>query len=176
MDNANIDVKALFSITYGLYIVSSASEGKLNGQIANAAMQITSSPACLTICLNKANLTTEIIKNSGIFSLSVLESGTPMTFIGKFGFKSGRSIEKFIDTEYETWQTGAPVVTQYSVAALEARVTGSMDLPTHMLFVGEVVSSRFFKDESPLTYADYHRVKKGKSPKTAPTFEFNGVN
>ena len=90
-----LDMKALFSLTYGMYIVNTAEGGRLNGQIANTVMQITSEPLCVATCLNKANLTTELIQKSGIFSVAVLEEDVPMTFIGQFGFKSGRDIDKF---------------------------------------------------------------------------------
>ena len=99
----NIDMKALFSLTYGMYIVSTDLEGKLNGQIANTVMQITSEPICVATCLNKANLTTEMIAKSGRFSVAVLELEVPMTFIGQFGFKSGRDMENI----------GAPQSPQY---------------------------------------------------------------
>ena len=170
-----IDMKALFSMTYGMYIVSTVWDGKLNGQIANAAMQITAEPKCVTTCINKANLTTDMVKESGVFSISVLEFDVPMTFLGQFGFKSGRDINKFENVNYLTGMTGAPMVTDWSIAVFEARVCHSLELPTHMLFVGEVVSAKFLKEAKPLTYADYHSVKKGKSPKTAPTFGFNAV-
>jgi len=173
MENEKIDKKALFNMTYGMYIVSTAAEGKLNGQIANAAMQITGEPVCVAVCLNKANLTTEMISKSGSFAVSVLEQDVPMTFIGQFGFKSGRDIDKFENVNFITGDTGAPMVTDWSIGVLEADVVQKMELETHILFVGEVVSSKFLKEATPLTYADYHLIKKGKSPKTAPTFGFN---
>lgn len=171
----NIDMKALFSMTYGMYIISTAADGKLNGQIANTAMQITADPVCIVTCLNKANFTTELIMKSRVFSVSVLEQDVPMTFIGQFGFKSGRDIDKFANVDHIIGETGAPMIKDWSVASFEAKVHDIMDLPTHILFVGEVVSAKYFKDASLLTYADYHIIKKGKSPKTAPTFGFNAV-
>lgn len=170
-----IDMKALFSLTYGMYIVGTACEGRLNGQIANTVMQITSEPLCVATCLNKANLTAELIGRSGIFSVSVLEEDVPMTFIGQFGFKSGRDIDKFADVRYEAGATGAPLVKDWAIAAFDAKVVRTVDMPSHVLFVGEVQCARFFKEASPLTYAAYHLVKKGKSPKTAPTFGFNAL-
>lgn len=175
MSLEGIDMKALFSMTYGMYIISTVLDGKLNGQIANAVMQITAEPKCVTTCINKANLTTDMVRESGVFSISVLEFDVPLTFLGQFGFKSGRDINKFENVNYLTGMTGAPMVTDWSIAVFEARVCHSLELPTHMLFVGEVVSAKFLKEAKPLTYADYHSVKKGKSPKTAPTFGFNAV-
>lgn len=174
MEN-QIDMKALFSMSYGVYIVSTAAGGIMNGQIANAAMQITGDPVCVATCLNKVNLTTEMITKSEAFTVSVLEIDVPMTFIGQFGFKSGRDINKFSGVNFITGETGMPMVTDWSIGVLEAKVIHTMELPTHILFVGQVVSSKFLKEASPLTYADYHNIKKGKSPKTAPTFGFNAL-
>ena len=172
---AEMDLRALFSMTYGMYIVSTEFEGKKNGQIANAVMQITADPINVTTCLNKDNLTTELIQKSGKFSVSVLEQDVPMTFLGKFGFKSGRNIEKFEDTEYVCGETGAPMVTEWSIAAFDAEVVNMIETDTHILFVGKVISTKYIKEAAPLTYSDYHSIKKGKSPKTAPTFGFNAI-
>lgn len=172
---AEIDMKALFSLTYGMYIVSTDLKGRLNGQIANTVMQITSDPVCVATCLNKANLTTDMVSKSGVFSVSVLEEATPMTFIGQFGFKSGRDIDKFADVKYLKGVTGAPLIEDWSIAAFDAEVEKVIEMPSHIMFVGKVVEARFFKTATPLTYADYHCLKKGKSPKTAPTFGFNAV-
>jgi len=170
-----IDMKALFSMSYGVYIISTAADSAMNGQIANAAMQITGDPICVATCLNKANLTTEMVMKSGVFSVSVLEIDVPMTFIGQFGFKSGRDINKFNGVNFITGETGAPMVTDWSIGVMEAKVIQTMELSTHTLFVGQVVYSKFLKEALPLTYADYHNIKKGKSPKTAPTFGFNAL-
>lgn len=170
----NIDQQALFDMTYGMYIVSTVFAGKRNGQIANTVMQITGEPGiCVTACLNKANYTAELVGKSGIFSVSVLEQDVPMTFIGLFGFKCGRDIDKFEKVNCLTGATGVPMVTDWSLSVIEAKVKETIEMPTHMLFIGEVIGAKHIKDGTPLTYADYHLIKKGKSPKTAPTFAFN---
>lgn len=175
MDNIsnNIDMRALFSMTYGMYVVCTEFHGKKNGQIANTVMQITGEPVNITVCLNKANYTAELIQKSGVFTVSVLGQDVPMTFIGQFGFKCGRDIDKFDGVNFQTATTGAPLVTDWSIAAMEAKVKETVDLPTHVLFIGELSGARYLKEAVPLTYSDYHRIKKGKSPKTAPTFGFN---
>lgn len=172
---AELDLRALFSITYGMYIVSTAFEGKMNGQIANAVMQITADPINVITCLHKDNLTTELIQKSSKFSVSVLEQDVPLPFLGKFGFKSGRAIDKFADTEYVLGETGAPMVTEWSIATFDAEVVNMIETDTHILFVGKVVTTNYIKEAAPLTYSDYHTIKKGKSPKTAPTFGFNAI-
>lgn len=170
----NIDKQALFDVTYGVYIVSTMAAGKRNGQIANTVMQITGEPGIrVTACLNKANYTAELIGRSGVFSVSVLEQDVPMTFIGLFGFKCGRDVDKFEKVNCLTGATGVPMVTDWSLSVIEAKVKESIEMPSHILFIGEVVGAQQIKGGTPLTYADYHLIKKGKSPKTAPTFGFN---
>lgn len=170
-----IDPRALYSLSYGLYLVNSRKQDKLNGQVANAVMQITAEPVSIIACLHKDNLTTECVRASGIFSVSVLEEDTPMTFIGNFGFKCGRDIDKFSNCIHEIGVTGAPLVMDHTIAAIEAKVVREVEIFTHVMFFGEVVASRFIKEAKPLTYAHYHEVKKGKSPKNAPTFTLNEV-
>jgi len=99
-----------------------------------------------------------------------LSKETPMVFIGHFGFRSGRELDKFKGLDYKVGLTGAPVVLENSVGYLEAQVIDNMDAGTHTLFVGKVVDAMIIKDEEPMTYAYYHQVKRGKSPKTAPTY------
>ena len=82
-----VDMKALFNLNYGMNVIGSRIGEKLNGQIANAVMQITANPMTIAVCLNKQNYTSKCLNDSGSFSVSVLEDDVPMTFIGQFGFK-----------------------------------------------------------------------------------------
>ena len=162
--------QALHKVSYGVYLISSKSQEKLNGQIANTVFQVASEPPIIAICVNKQNLTHEFIKESGKFSVSILYKDTPMKFIGKFGFKSGRDIDKFADTKYKIGSTGSPVVLENAVGYLEAEVISSADSITHTLFLGKIVEAEITSDAEPMTYAYYHQVKQGLSPKTAPTY------
>ena len=157
-------------ISYGLYVITSKKGDKINGQIANALIQVTGEPPALAIGINTQNLTNEFIKESGVFAVSILSQETPLTLIGQFGFKSGRDINKFEKVNYKTGSTGAPLIIDNSLAVLEAKVKHQMEVGTHTLFVGEVVDSEVLKEGEPMTYAYYHQVKKGTTPKTAPTF------
>ena len=162
--------RAFHKVSYGVYVVSSVKDGKLNGQIANTVFQITSDPPTIAISINKQNLTHEFIEKSKVFSVSILSVDAPMTLIGNFGFKSGRDVEKFSDVKYEIGTTGAPILKEYAIAFVEARVKNSFDVGTHTLFIGEVVDASVLNDAEPMTYAFYHTIKGGKSPKTAPTY------
>ncbi len=162
---------ALYKVSYGLYVVSSKIGDKFNGQIANTVNQVTAEPAQVSIALNKKNLTHDYIRDSGVFSASVLSQETPMAFIDQFGFKSGRELDKFNNIEYQVGKSGVPIVLENTVAFLEAKVVNSMDVGTHTIFVGELMDADIVKDHEPMTYLYYHRIKGGKSPENAPTYQ-----
>ncbi len=165
-----MNLKAIQKICYGVYIISSKKDGRLNGQIANTAFQITSDPPTVAISVNKQNLTHEYILASKVFAVSILSKDAPMTLIGTFGFKSGREIDKFKDTKFRTGATGAPIVLEHTISFLECEVVGATDVGTHTIFIGKVVDCDNLSDAEPMTYAYYHEIKGGKSPKTAPTY------
>jgi len=166
-----LDTKALFKLSYGVYLVCSSDGEKVNGQIANTIFQITSEPITVAISINKNNYTHQFIDKGKNFSVSILSEQTPLQFIGNFGFKSGREINKFENIKYEKGVSGAPIVKDFSVAILEFRVINKFDLSTHTLFIGELVESFIVDDkQQPMTYSFYHEVKKGKTQKNAPTY------
>ncbi len=167
---AALDLRALFSISYGLYIVSSRSGDKLNGQIVNTVVQVAASPPRIAVSINKENLTHEFISDSGVFGVCVLDQTTPMTFIGRFGFRSGHDIDKFENVEFKLGQTGVPLVTEHVLSVLEAKVIDAVDVGTHTLFVGELLSAAIVRTGDPLTYDYYHKHLKGKTPKNAPSY------
>jgi flavin reductase (DIM6/NTAB) family NADH-FMN oxidoreductase RutF/rubredoxin len=157
-------------ICYGVYIISSRKGDRINGQIANTVFQITSEPPTVAVSINKKNLTHEYVQDSKVFSISILSKEATMPFIGTFGFKSGRDIDKFVETKYKKGVTGAPVILEYTVGYLECEVLSATDAGTHTVFIGKVVECDTLSDSEPMTYAFYHEVRGGKSPKSAPTF------
>ena len=165
-----MDVTAFYKISYGLYIVTSASDGRKAGQIANTVFQVTSEPIQIAACLNKENDTHKAVKESGAFGVTILELETPMEFIGRFGFRKSSEFDKFEGIEYKTGKTGVPLVKEHAVAVIEAKVVKECDVGTHTLFIGEVVDAEVIKDTEVLTYADYHLIKKGKTPRTATVY------
>ena len=169
-----IDPKALFSLSYGLYIISTRYEGRMNGQIINTMTQVTAEPICVSICLHKDNYTAELLEKSGFFSASVLDINVTMPFIGIFGFKSGRCYDKFANCgDWVMGENGTPKVTENCIAAIEAKVFSVTDVYTHKIFIGQVTSAERIREGRPLTYADYHITKKGKAPANAPSAVFN---
>ena len=124
----------------------------------------------VAVIINKNNLTHEFISRSQVFGASVLDTSTPMTFIGLFGFKSGRDVDKLSEVEFMLRSTGVPLVTEHCLSVLEAKVIDEVDVGTHTLFVGNAVGAELLQSGEPLTYAYYHTHLKGKSPKAAPTY------
>ena len=165
-----MDPNVLHNIGYGMYIVSSNKGELLNGQIANTVFQITSEPVTVAISINKKNLTHEYIESSKRFSISILAQETPLSFMGKFGFKSGRSEDKFKNTKFIKLDSGCPVVTENALCYMEAKVINRFDCGTHTLFLGEMTDSKMLNTGKPMTYDYYHQVKRGTTPENAPTF------
>ena len=165
-----MDPNVLHNLSYGMYIVSSHKDDKLNGQIANTVFQITSEPVTIAISINKGNLTHEFIDCSCQFTISVLDEEAPLTFIGKFGFKTGKKEDKFKDVNFKKLASGCPVVLDYSICYIEAKVVGKLDCGTHTVFLGQMTGSEMVSAGKPMTYEYYHLVKKGTTPRSAPTF------
>ncbi|MGA1822743.1 MAG: flavin reductase [Thermoplasmatota archaeon] len=161
----------LNDVTYGLYLISTADGGKLNGLIVNTVVQVTSRPEKISVTISNQNYTHDMIRKSGFFSISILSKDTPMKFIGSFGFKSGRDIDKFGGIDYFIGKSGAPIVTDHSIGYLDIVVTQSLDVGSHTIFIGKIVDSRRLTDDEPMTYHYYKNVKGGKASRNAPTFD-----
>jgi len=166
-----MDFDAFYKIGCGMYIVSTAHQGKLNGQLANAVVQVTATPPKIAVSLNKQNLTCQLCVKSRVFSVSVLDREAPMTFLGRWGFKSGRDIDKFEGIDHRMGRNGAPIVLDHALACFEATVTESIDVGTHMVIIGEVTSAERLREGEPMDYIYYRLVKKGLTSKLAATYQ-----
>ena len=113
-----LDNKALADLSYGLFIVSGVKDGKFNGLIANSVFQVTAEPPQLAIALNNNSLTCEYIKASGKFCVQPLMQSVQMPFIGIFGFRSGRTFDKFSKVKHKVNDCGLPVVTENVLAVI----------------------------------------------------------
>jgi flavin reductase (DIM6/NTAB) family NADH-FMN oxidoreductase RutF len=165
-----MNLKVLRNCTYGLYVIGSKKGDRLNGQIANTVFQVTSNPPTIAVSINKQNLTHEFINESKVFTASILSQDTPLSFVGHLGFKSGREVDKLKDVNYKLGETKAPIVLDHSLAYLEAKVINQVDVGTHTIFIGEIVGADVLGEGEPMTYAYYHQVKRGTTPKTAPSY------
>jgi len=169
--NLKVNIEAFYKVTYGLYIVSSKVNEKLSGYISNTVFQVTAEPVQFAVCCSKNNFTSEVIKQSKAFSISVLEQDTAAELIGLFGYKSGKDVNKFKGINYITGETGVPIVLDNTIAWFECEVVQTYDVGSHVLFIGKLVNNDLVDiDRAPLTYAYYREVKKGVAPKNAPTY------
>jgi flavin reductase (DIM6/NTAB) family NADH-FMN oxidoreductase RutF/rubredoxin len=166
-----INFEALYSISYGLYIVCSGNETEGCGFISNTVFQVTAEPPKFAASCNKSNFTAQFILKYKAFSVSVLEQNVPPEIIGKFGFKSGKDINKMLDTQVKYAETGVPIVLNNSLAFFECKLVETIDVGTHFMFIGELVNAEIIDSAlEPLTYAYYRKVKRGIAPKNAPTY------
>lgn len=162
--------EALHKICYGMYIITSGKGSRCNGQIANTVFQVTAMPEILAVSINKNNFTHELIKQSKVFAVSVLSKDAPLKLIGNFGFKNGRSFDKFQNINFKIGKTGTRIALDDSVAYMEAEVVNEVDCGTHTIFLGRVADAEILNNEEPMTYAFYHEIKGGATPKSAPTY------
>lgn len=162
--NTNI----LRKLSYGVYVISTWDNGRPTGCTANSAMQITSSPATVAISINHDNYTNKCIGETGKFAISILSEESEPSIIGTFGFQSGKGINKFDTVKYSV-EDHMPVVSD-SCGYIVCNVINKMETQTHTIFLGEVTGGEIFADAEAMTYAYYHKVVKGKSPKSAPTY------
>lgn len=159
---------AFWKLSYGVYVVSTWDNGRATGCTANSAMQITSEPATIAVSINHDNYTNQCIKESGKFAISILGEHSSPGIIGTFGFKSGREHNKFDEVE-KVLKSFMPVVAD-ACAYIVCDVIDKMETDTHTVFLGKVVDADLLKEDDAMTYAYYHNVIKGKSPKNAPTY------
>jgi len=166
-----INYEALFKLTYGLYIVSSGDKNQGSGFISNTFFQVTSEPPRFASCCNKVNFTAELIQKTKAFSVSVIHQEASADIIGRFGYKSGRDFDKMEGMDVKYGETGVPIILNDAIAILECKVIQTIDVGTHLMFIGELIQSEMLDDaKKALTYLYYREVKKGFSPKNAPTY------
>lgn len=166
-----MDTTAFFNMSYGLYIASTIYEGKGYGCVLNTMTQVTSSPAQISIALNKGNATTAAILESGVFSGVVLAQTTPMETIGTFGFQSSKDADKFAAVAHAFDKNGVPYPIANISSQFSCRVVNHIDIDTHILIIGVVEDAQVLSKEPPMTYAYYHKVKNGKTPPKASSYQ-----
>ncbi len=163
-----MNLNAFYAMSYGIYIVSTWNGKRPTGCTANCAMQITAEPSTIAISINHDNFTKECIENTGKFAISILSEKSNPSIIGTFGFQSGKDINKFDSVEYEI-HGDMPILTA-GCAYITCEVINKMETDTHTVFLGKVLEGELLSEETPMTYAYYHNVVKGKSSKNAPTY------
>lgn len=151
-----VDRKALHSITYGLFVLSSRSNGKDNACITNTLCQVAESPLLVSIAVNKSNYTNELIQKSGIFNVSMISTSAKMDLFKRFGFVSGRDVDKF--ESYEKTKrslNGVLYITESTCSFLSASVVQTVDVGSHWLYIAQVTEAKKLSDEAPCSYSYY---------------------
>ena len=156
----NMDNKAMYRLSYGVFMLSTKAGEKVNGCITNTCMQVANSPTRVAISVLNSNYTCDLIKESGIFTLSMLDQTVTFETISHFGFQSGRNVDKFANMTPPIDSRGIPYMGWQACAVLHCKVVSSQDLGSHTLFIAEVEDAQVLSDKEPLTYADYQSKVK----------------
>lgn len=163
-----MDQKAMYRLTYGLFVLTAAADGRESGCIINTAGQVTSQPNRISIAVNKGNFTHDLVMKSGKFNLSVLSEEAVFDTFRHFGFQSGRDADKFAGyKDCRRSANGLYVVTAGTNAYFSAAVEQAVDLGTHTLFIAGVEDMEVLSSAPSATYAYYQNSIKPK-PQAAP--------
>ena len=158
-----MDQKALYNLTYGLYLLTAHEEGKDNGCIINTAIQAASDPVRVLVCVIKNNYTCGMIQRTGQFNVSAITQDATFDLFKHFGMQSGRDVDKFAGFEgVARGENGVYYLAERANMYLSAKVSEQHDLGSHMLFIGEVTDAAVLGTQPPCTYAYYQSDIKPK--------------
>lgn len=158
-----MDAKAMYKLTYGLFVLTSAFDGRDSGCIINTAGQVTSDPNRISITVNNGNFTRKLVQNSGKFNISVLSETADFEIFRHFGFQSGRTVDKFAGyAACGRSENGLYYVTAGTNGYLSASVEQSIDLGSHTMFIASVTDMEVLSDAPSATYAYYQSSIKPK--------------
>ena len=161
--DAPVEKNAFFSFSYGLFVLTAREGEKDNGCIINTAAQLTDTPKRISIAVNKANYTHDMIRRTGVFNLSMLSTDAPFGLFQHYGFQSGRDVDKFADVKGMARATNGVYYLPYSTNAFViGKVTQEIDLGTHTLFIADVTEARVLSNAPSMTYSFYFANVKPK--------------
>ncbi len=165
-----MDNKAMYKLSYGLFVLTTVSGNKQSGCIINTAIQAASEPNTISICVNKANYTHDLIKESGVFTVSVIAENASFNLFKRFGFASGRDTDKFAGfTGCKTGSNGVNYVTEGTNAFISVKVDKTVDMGSHTMFAGTITDMEVLSDVPSATYAYYFENIKPKPEAVATT-------
>lgn len=161
-----IEPTAMFKLSYGLFVLTAKDGNKDNGCIINTVMQVTDSPKRISIAVNKANFTHDMILKTGVFNVSVLSEEAKFGIFERFGFSSGRDTDKFDNfNNISRSENGLIYLTESANALLSGRVTDTRDCGTHTEFFADVTEAKVLSDAHSMTYQYYFDNVKPKPQK-----------
>ena len=156
------DMTALFKIGYGLYVVTCSDGKRDNGLIVNTVTQLTDRPNRVAVTINKENYSHHLIRQSGKMNVNCLSVDAPFSVFEAFGFRSGRTVNKFENCSPLRSENGLVFLPKYINAMLSLQVENYVDLGTHGMFICTVTEARVISDRESMTYAYYHQNVKPK--------------
>lgn len=163
-----LDPTALFTLSYGLYVLTAREGDRDLGCIVNTVTQLTENPTRIAVSVNKQNFTNEVIQRTGVFNVSVLTEAAPMDLFRRFGFQSGRDVDKFAGRADPVSENGLRYIDGPANALISGKVEQAIDCGTHMLYIALVTEARKLSDAPSMTYAYYFaNVKPKPQPKPA---------
>ncbi len=153
--------KAMYKLSYGLFVLTAREGAKDNGCIINTAIQAASTPNQISICVNKANYTHDMIMRTGAFTVSVISQKASFELFEHFGFQTGREVEKFADyAACARGENGIYYVTEGTNAYISVKVAKTEDLGSHTMFIGEITDMEVLSEDESVTYEYYmHHIK-----------------
>ena len=163
-----LDPTALFTLSYGLYVLTAREGDRDLGCIVNTVTQLTENPTRIAVSVNKQNFTNEVIQRTGVFNVSVLTEAATMDLFRRFGFQSGRDVDKFAGRTDPASENGLRYIGGPANALISGKVEQAIDCGTHMLYIALVTEARKLSDAPSMTYAYYFaNVKPKPQPKPA---------
>ena len=155
-------MKALFNIGYGLYVITSNDGTKDNGLIVNTVSQLTSDPQRIGVCINKANYSHHVIRQTGVMNVNCLDITAPFNVFQNYGFQSGRTADKFAGVEELRSDNGLRFLPMYINSFMSLKVEDYVDLGTHGMFICSVTEARVMSDKETMSYTYYQKNVKPK--------------
>ena len=161
-----MDNKAMFNLSYGLFILTAKDGEKDNGCIVNTVGQVTSQPNRISLTVNKANYTHDMILKTKEFNVSVLAENSKFETYRHWGFQSGRNTDKLESISFKRSANGLVYIADETNAFLSAKVVSTLDLGTHTLFIADVTDGEVWSQVPSATYSFYQNNIKPKPAST----------
>ncbi len=152
-----MDKKAMYNLTYGLFILTAKEGEKDNGCIVNTVSQVTTEPNRIVVAVNKQNYTHGMIERTGVFNVSILTENSAFETYKHWGFQSGAETDKTQSIVYKRAENGVIYIAEETNAFLSAKVVSATDLGTHTLFLADVTDGAVLSEDNSVTYSYYQK-------------------
>jgi flavin reductase (DIM6/NTAB) family NADH-FMN oxidoreductase RutF len=169
-----MDTKAMYNLSYGLFILTAKEGNKDNGCIVNTVTQVTTEPNRIVVAVNKNNYTHDMIKRTGEFNVSILTENAKFDTFKHWGFQSGKNVNKADGVEFKRATNGIIYIADQTNALISAKVVSTTDLGTHTLFLADVTDCEILSSDPSVTYTYYQKnIKPAPQPQKKKGFVCN---